>query len=66
MIKTIKSVNTLIAEVELKDIYQDTRTLRVYFQHKGKTLSEKEVETIRKEIIKEVNQKHKAEIKTLL
>ncbi|MFV1917531.1 MAG: phenylalanine--tRNA ligase subunit beta [Patescibacteria group bacterium] len=63
VIASIKSVSKLIQNVALSDIYQDSYTLRLWYQHPGKTLTDSEVEEIRKNILKEVKKKFGAAIK---
>jgi len=63
IIQTIKSVNLIIQSVELIDTYEQTRTFRITYQDPRKTLTDKEVEKIRKEIIKKVEDKFRAKIK---
>ncbi|MFH1863366.1 MAG: phenylalanine--tRNA ligase subunit beta, partial [bacterium] len=47
VIKLITNNSKLIAKVELKDVYKDSYTFRVFYQHPDKTLTDKEVEEIR-------------------
>ncbi len=51
VIGNIRSASNLISEVELKDIYNDSYTFRISYQHPDKTLTDKEVEEIRKEML---------------
>ncbi|KKQ98760.1 MAG: Phenylalanine-tRNA ligase beta subunit [Candidatus Woesebacteria bacterium GW2011_GWB1_39_12] len=55
VVLSIKLVDDKIAEVELKDIYKDSYTFRIWYQDKNKTLENDEVEKIREKIIKELN-----------
>lgn len=51
VVETIKKVDRQIVSVELIDIYEDTRTFRLAYQNPSKTLTDKEVEKIRKRIL---------------
>lgn len=64
LIQLIKQVSKIITSVELIDSFKDQRTFRITFQHPKKTLEEKEVEKIRKKIIKILKEKARARIKT--
>ena len=48
VIHSIKSSSRLITNVELTDIYKDSHTFRIHYQHPSKTLTDKEVKIIRK------------------
>ena len=63
MIQLIKSTSLIIQSVELLDSYKETRTFRIAYQSEKKTLSDKEVEKIRKGIIKLAEKKFGAKIK---
>ncbi len=63
MIEAIKKVSQLIARVELLDSYQNTRTFRITYQSPKKTLSDREVEKIRKKVIENVRKGFKAQLK---
>jgi phenylalanyl-tRNA synthetase beta chain len=63
VIHSIKSSSKLIANVELTDIYKDSHTFRLHYQHPNKTLTDKEAENIRKIIIKILRSKFKVDIK---
>lgn len=65
LIRLIEKANLLIQKVELIDSFQDQRTFRITYQDESRTLTEKEVEKIRKKIIKEVKTKLKANLKAL-
>lgn len=51
VIETIKKADRQIVSLELVDIYEDTRTLRVAYQNLNKTLTDKEVKRIRNKIL---------------
>ncbi len=55
---SIKSVSQLINNVELTDIYKDSYTFRVWYQHPTKTLTDKEVEEIRNKILQIIKTKY--------
>ena len=61
---SIKSVSYLINEAELIDIFKDAYTFRIWYQNPKKTLSDAEVEEIRKKILGEVKKKFGAIIKS--
>jgi phenylalanyl-tRNA synthetase beta chain len=63
IIKTIKGIDLIIKSVDLIDSFEDTRTLRIVYQDKNKTLTDQGVEKIREKIIKTVEEKFKAKIK---
>jgi phenylalanyl-tRNA synthetase beta subunit len=62
VIEVIKSTNKLVYEVELKDVYDANYTFRIYYQHPQKTLDNKEVETVRKQILQKLKNKFKIEV----
>ena len=64
MIQLIKSTSLIIQSVELLDSYKDTRTFRITYQSEKKTLSDKEIEKIRKKIIEAISKKFRAKIKS--
>lgn len=59
----IKQVNSKISNLELTDIYKDTYTIRIWYQDPEKTLTDAEVEKIRKEIFASVKTKFGGTIK---
>lgn len=63
MLEIIKKRSPLIVQVELLDAYKNTRTFRITYQSPKRTLSDKEVEKIRKKIIGVVSKKFGARIK---
>jgi phenylalanyl-tRNA synthetase beta chain len=63
IIKAIKGINLIIKSVDLIDSFENTRTVRVVYQDKNKTLNDQEVEKLREKIIKIAEEKFKAKIK---
>lgn len=63
VIETIKVSDNKVGNIELIEIYKDSYTFRVWYQDKTKTLTDKEVEIIRKNILAKVKQKHGASLK---
>ena len=63
IMEMIKTVNPIIKSVDLIDSYEQTRTFRVTYQDLNKTLTDKEVEKIRKDVIKKVEEEFKAKLK---
>ncbi len=57
VVQSIKSADKLISNTELTDIYKDSYTFKVWYQHPSKTLTDKEVEAIREKIIKGLKSK---------
>lgn len=51
VIQSIKQASRLVSNVELIDIYERNHTFRIYYHDKNKTLSDKEVEEVRKKIL---------------
>lgn len=51
VLKSIKSVNQLIGNVELTDIFKDAFTFRIWYQDNQKTLTDADVEKIRLKIL---------------
>ncbi len=51
LIDKIKKTNILIDRVELKNIYKDVRTFRIYYQDKSKPLTAEEISQLRKDIV---------------
>jgi phenylalanyl-tRNA synthetase beta chain len=58
VIQSIKSSSKLISYVELTDIFKDSFTFRIHYQHPKKTLNDKEVESVRSSISRELNRNH--------
>lgn len=63
VIEAIQKVDTKIKAVELKDIYEDTKTFRITYQDPDKTLIDSEVAKIRSKITKALESKFSARIK---
>lgn len=57
IVSFIKGVNKYLKSVELTKIFRDAYTFRIWYQHPSKTLTDKEVETIRKKILTQVRKK---------
>ena len=57
IVSSILTASKLVKSVELTDIFKDAYTFRVWYQHPGKTLTDKEVEEIRNKLLKEVKKK---------
>lgn len=64
VITAISKIDPLIAQVELIDIFQDTRTLRVTYQNPKSNLTEETVKIIRKRIITQVEKEFSGKLKT--
>lgn len=64
VISTISSASKRVAKVELNDIYKDSYTFRVWYQDRSKTLTDKEVEGIRKDILTKLKKKFGATLKS--
>ena len=60
VIKTMMSANKMIADVILKEIYKDAYTFRVIYLNLQKTLTDKDVEIIRNEMLKKIKNKYGA------
>lgn len=63
MIQSIKSVNSLIQNVELLSSYESTRTFRITYQNPQKTMNDEEVKKLRKEVVKKIEEKFGAKLK---
>jgi len=64
IIQLIKSTSSIIQSVELLDVFKDTRTFRIIYQHPQRTLTDKEVEGIRREVIEIIKRKFSASLKS--
>jgi len=62
VIKLIRKENSISA-IELKDTYQDSYTFRLWYQHPTKTLTNNEVEKIRKSILEKIKRKFGGSLK---
>lgn len=63
VIANIEKQSTLIVDVSLLDIYEQTRTFHIVYQHKEKNLTTEEVGEIRKKIIASVEKTFKGKVK---
>lgn len=63
MIEEIQKQSNLIGEVSLLDMYKDTRTFHIVYQHKNKNLTTEEVGEIRKKIIASIEKTFKGKAK---
>jgi phenylalanyl-tRNA synthetase beta chain len=59
----LKSFDPNIANVELKDVYKDSYSFRIWYQSREKTLENYEVEKIRNSLLNSLSQKYKVTIK---
>ena len=60
VIDTIKRTSKIIKRIELVDIYKQRRTFRIFYQSSTKNLTSKQIEKIRKKIVKNLEEKHNA------
>lgn len=65
IVAAIKAISPLIKEVNLWDIFENTRTFRITYQSATKTLVDEEVGEVRKKIIETLKKNFSAEIKTI-
>jgi len=63
LIRLIKQTSSIIKSVDLIDSFNNQRTIRITYQHSKQTLTDKEVEKIRKKIIEKAKIKFKAVLK---
>lgn len=56
VMETIRKSSSLIVNLELITSYKNTRTFHIYFQHKNKNLTEKEVVEVKKKLTGEVRE----------
>jgi len=66
LIQLIKSASLMIQSVELIDTYENSRTFQITYQDPKRNLTRKEVEKIRKKIIKQIKEKFNANLKESL
>ena len=59
----IQKQSNLVVAVSLLDMYEDTRTFHIVYQHKNRNLTTEEVADIRKKIIATVEKSFKAKVK---
>ena len=63
VIQSIKQASKLVSLIELKDIYESSYTFTIHYQHPTKTLTDKEVEEIRRTYVGYLKHKHCASLK---
>lgn len=63
VIEKILTVDKLVTEVKLVDSYENTRTLRVFYQHPDRNLSDKDIQDVRKKIFKTVDTAFTAKVR---
>lgn len=63
VLEAIGTIDRLIARVELNDIYKNSFTFRIYYQHPDKTLTDTEVEKVRDKVTRGVKAKFGAIVK---
>ncbi len=59
----IKSFDSFINEVELRDVYKDSYTFRIWYQSPDKTLDNSEIEKIRTSLVNSLSKKFGASVK---
>ena len=64
VINLILKTEDQIISVELVDEYEDSKTFRVTYQNENKTLTNQDVETIRKKILEKLNKKFGVKLKS--
>jgi phenylalanyl-tRNA synthetase beta chain len=62
-LKIILKSSPKIARVELNDVFKDSYTFRIWYQDKTKTMTDSEVETIRKKILENIKDKLGGQVK---
>ena len=62
-LESIKKVSNLIDNIELRDIFNENYTFRIWYQDPNKTLTDEEVKKIRENIIEELKRKFGGTIK---
>lgn len=63
IIEEIYKISTLVNKVDLIDTYKDTKTFRIYFQARERSLTKKEVRQVREKIVKSIEEKFRAKLK---
>lgn len=63
IIEEIKRQSLLIANVDLLDQFEDTRTFHIVYQHREKTLTTEGIANIRSKILKALEEKFNAKLK---
>lgn len=64
MMEEIKKVSRLVVRLELLDSFKNTRTFRITYQSPKKTLTDKEVEKVRKKIISKLTKNFNTKVKS--
>ncbi|MBI2029413.1 phenylalanine--tRNA ligase subunit beta [Candidatus Gottesmanbacteria bacterium] len=64
LLSEIKSSDQLINQIDIVGTYNNSITVRVYFQDPNKSLSSKEIDPFRKKLIELIGEKFKGKIKT--
>lgn len=62
IIEKIKNTDETIVNCELVDIYESNYTLRIYYQDPKKTLSNKDVQKLRKRLIQKIRKSFEVEV----
>jgi phenylalanyl-tRNA synthetase beta chain len=57
VVDLIKATSPLISKIELRDSYKNKRTLRIYYQHPTKSLTDQEISSVRKSIVSRLESK---------
>lgn len=63
VIQTIKNTDKNINSVELVNVYQNSKTFRISYQDPNKTLTNKQVQTIRKKVLTKIKKRFTAKLK---
>jgi len=63
LIDEIKQISPRVARIELLDSYKDTRTLRIYYHDRKKTLNQKETQPLRDKILSLAESNYSAKLK---
>lgn len=63
VVNLAKSVSRLVNKMDLKDTYKGAYTFRIEYQDPGKTLTDVEVEKIRKEILQKLKERFGGQVK---
>lgn len=64
VIKIIRKSHKYVSSVELIDKYEKAYTFRIQYQHPRKTLTDKEVEEVRKKFLRTLEEKYSVRIKS--
>lgn len=65
LITTLKKASPLVVSVKLFDSYEDTRTLRITYQHPSKNLTTEDVRPVRDRLVRLVKEKFDASLKAV-